>query len=340
MQLRRRAIIGQLALLSGAILGLSLLRSPVPAEAGNARPVPVIFDSDIGPDVDDAGTAALLNALADCGEARILAMNCCTSSEWGAPCLDAINTYYGRPDIPIGTFKGEGFLNHSKYNRQIAEEFPNDLKSGKNAPDATEVYRRVLSRQKDRSVVVCAVGPLNNLARLLESKADRHSKLSGRDLVARKVRRLVVMGGRYPEGKEWNFEQAPAAAAQVLPDWPTPVLASGWEIGARVHTGARLQKETAESNPVRRAYALYVGPGKHRESWDQTALYAAIRNPETLWDLRTGGRIVVDGKSAANRWQPEPGAAHSFLVEREPVAAVQKAIEDLMVQPPVRRRKR
>src|SRR5207237_4193332 len=76
--------------------------------AAASEPVRVIFDTDIGPDVDDVGAAAILNALADNGEARILAMGACTSSEWGAPCLDAINTYYGRPDIPIGTIKSEG----------------------------------------------------------------------------------------------------------------------------------------------------------------------------------------------------------------------------------------
>src|SRR5437763_13051177 len=115
-----------------AVVGLSLpSASPAPGSrlAGPEprRAVPIIFDTDIGPDVDDAGAAAVLNALADNGEARILAMCACTSGEWGAPCLDAINTYYGRPDIPIGTIKSEGFLPESAYNRQVALQFPNDL---------------------------------------------------------------------------------------------------------------------------------------------------------------------------------------------------------------------
>src|SRR5947208_11427829 len=80
------------------------------------RPVPVILDTDIGPDVDDVGAVAVLNALADNGEARIVAMFCSTSSEWGAPCLDALNTYYGRPDVPVGTNKAPGFLTDSPYN--------------------------------------------------------------------------------------------------------------------------------------------------------------------------------------------------------------------------------
>lgn len=323
-------------LLLVAAVGTSLSQ---PSARAAAKPVPIIFDTDIGPDVDDAGTAAILNALADRGEARILAMNCCTSSEWGAPCLDAINTYYGRPDVPIGTFKGTGFLTDAKYNRAVAEQFPNDLKNGQNAPDATEVYRQVLAKQPDHSVTVCAVGPLNNLARLLESGPDKHSKRTGADLVARKVARLVIMGGRYPEGKEWNFEQAPAAAAKVLAEWPSPVLASGFEIGARVFTGKRLEAETPEANPVRKAFALYAGAGKGRESWDETALYAAVRSPETLWDVKRGGRITINTATSINGWTTTPNGQHAFLVERQPVAEVEKAIEDLMVQAPRRSRK-
>ena len=62
----------------------------------------VIFDTDLGADVDDAGAVAVLHALADLGEAEILAMGLSVKHPWSAPCLDALNTYYGRPDIPIG----------------------------------------------------------------------------------------------------------------------------------------------------------------------------------------------------------------------------------------------
>ena len=42
------------------------------------------------------------------------------------------------------------------------------------APDATDVYRRVLSAQPDGSVTVCTVGFLTNLRRLLQSPPDCH----------------------------------------------------------------------------------------------------------------------------------------------------------------------
>jgi len=327
----------------GALLGLALLAgvavtAPAPRAASGARLTPVILDTDIGPDVDDAGTVALLHALADRGEAQILAMANCTSSEWGAPCLDALNTYYRRPNIPVGTFKGQGFLanpqEHEKYNRAVAERFPNSLKSGRSAPDAAVVYREVLSAQPDRSVTFCAVGPLNNLQRLLDSRPDAFSALSGAELVARKVKQLYVMGGRYPEGKEWNFEQDPAAAARVMRDWPTPVCLSGFEIGVRVHTGARLASEAPAESPLRAAYALYIGAGKERESWDQTAALAAVRGPFVHWSASAPGTVSVDPKTGANRWRPAAGGRHRYLIERDSIPRVKQTIEELMLQAP------
>jgi hypothetical protein len=321
-----------------ALLAALFLAALPMGAARKPKPVRVILDTDIGPDVDDVGAVAVLNALADRGEARLLAMGCCTSSEWGAPCLDALNTYYGRPDIPIGTFKGTGFLLDSKYNRQIVREFPNDLRSGRNAPEAAALYRQVLSRQPDHSVTFCATGPVNNLRLLLESGPDRFSSLDGTDLVARKVALLSVMGGRYPEGKEWNFEQDPAAAARVMERWPTPVLLSGFEIGARIFTGRRLHAEAPADSPVRAAYALFPGPDKDRESWDETAVLAAVRGAASHWSPSAGGTVTVDKTTGANRWNPASGGRHTYLIERDPPERVKDTIEGLMVRPPRRAR--
>ena len=60
------------------------------------------------------------------------------------------------------------------------------------APDALDVYRRALMGEPDHSVTIVSVGFLNNLlARLLRAEAD---------LVAGKVEKLVIMGGRHNDG--------------------------------------------------------------------------------------------------------------------------------------------
>src|SRR6476659_1934898 len=70
--------------------------------------VPIIFDTDMGPDYDDTGAITLLHAFADSGEAKILATMASTSYEGVAGVLNVFNTYFKRPDIPIGIPKEHG----------------------------------------------------------------------------------------------------------------------------------------------------------------------------------------------------------------------------------------
>ena len=70
----------------------------------------IIIDTDIGPDCDDVGALAMLNIYANQGLCRILGVSHCTSNPYGAGTIDVINRYYGRPDVAIGTYYGEGFL--------------------------------------------------------------------------------------------------------------------------------------------------------------------------------------------------------------------------------------
>lgn len=43
------------------------------------------------------------------------------------------------------------------------------------------------------------------LSALLNSTADTYSNSSGRNLVSNKVSELIIMGGGYPSGYEYNF---------------------------------------------------------------------------------------------------------------------------------------
>ena len=88
-------------------------------------PVKIILDTDIAGNHDDVGAIAVLHSLANSGEAEILAMAISEtglSAEWGAPCVDAINTYFNRPDIPIGVPTNGFAYSKTTYSRQIAEE--------------------------------------------------------------------------------------------------------------------------------------------------------------------------------------------------------------------------
>lgn len=304
------------------------------AASGGGIPIPVVFDTDIQGDVDDVGAVAVLHALADRGEATILAMGVSAKHAACVPCLDAINTYFGRGGVPIGVNKGDGFLRDSMYAQQIAAGFPHDLKSADDAPDAARLYRKVLAGQPDRRVVMISVGQLSNFAQLLRTGPDEHSQLAGRDLVERKVRAWVCMGGKFPEGREANLVNHGEAAAYAVEHWPTPIVFSGYEIGRKILTGGRTNDLPA-GNPVRRAYELFNGNRPHK-SWDQTAVVFAVRGLDgkldNVWGQAAVGHCDVS-PNGHNQWRLEPDKNHARLIVRMPPGEVAAMIEELMLAP-------
>ena len=313
-----------------------------------AAPVRVIFDTDMAGDVDDVGALAILHAMADLGEAEILAVGISSRNEHVGPCVDSINTWYGRPDIPIGYQRGiqvgyptdTGELTPSKYAEAVGKSFPHRLAKSSDAPDAALLYRRVLAAQPDASVVIVSVGFLTNLKSLLDTPPDAISSSSGEDLVRRKVRLWVCMGGKFPDGRfengdgEYNVRVDATASLRALNDWPTPVVFSGFEIGARVFTGKRL-RAAPEASPVRAAYLHFNGL-ENRESWDQTAVLYAVRGASAYWSESEPGLCLMHAglRSAYSEWIPTPRKGHRYLIEKMPPAEVARVIEDLMTRPP------
>jgi hypothetical protein len=301
-------------------------------------PVPVIFDTDMGGDCDDVGALFMLHGAVERGEARLLATMGCVSADAIAPALDAINIWFGRPGIPVGTLKDTGFLAGPHYTTELAKRFPHRFGTGMDYPDAVALYRQILSEEPDGSVVIVAVGPLRNLAKLLNSTPDKQSPLDGRSLVAQKVKRLEVMGGSYPpdannKEAEWNFKQDPASASLVCADWPTPVLFNGE--GGSTMSGRRVTYEMPEHNPLNMAYRIYPGVGfaGDRLSWDPVSCLVAVRGAAPFYSVVSGGRNVVDSTTGINTWQADGNTNHSYLVlnRKPPKAEVEAALEDLMV---------
>ena len=307
--------------------------APLQAQEAKKAPVKILFDTDMQSDVDDIGAMAVLHALADRGEIEILGTMVSVKYPWSVPCVDAVNTWHGRPDLPIGTVKGKGVLRSSSYAKQIAEEFPHDLKT-EDAPDAVGLYRKILAAQPDKSVVIVTVGYLTNVAGLIDSAPDQWSNLSGLDLIKQKVNYWSCMGGIFPKGLETNLRYDAESSAKAINNWPTPIIFSGWEIGKDIKTGHTLREKFPATNLVRRAYDHYLGPNKtQRESWDQSSVLLAARGAGDYWDVATGGSLHVlpDG---SNEWRDTPKKDHSYLVKKMNPREVADVIEELMTQPP------
>ena len=307
-------------------------------QGGETTPVKIIFDTDMDTDCDDAGALAVLHALTDQGEAEILATLVSSRYRWSVPCVQAINAYYGRPDLPVGAPKGEGAPTNrgSRYARQIAEAFPTEYASNEEALNAAMVYRRILAAQPDDSVVIATVGYVTNLRDLLATGPDAHSPLSGLDLVRRKVRLWVCMGGRYPRhldpGVYGNFKPDPNSAVEAVRRWPGEIVFTG--IGQDVLTG-RCLRTTSQSNPVRRAYELYLRDRRTRPSWDPVAVLYAVRPDDPLWRLASGGHNHIFS-NGTNEWRQAPNDPRHHLLEIEDNSQMRlrDILDDLMCRPP------
>ena len=305
------------------------------AHADEPQPIRLILDTDMT-DVDDVGTVAVLHALADQDEVEILAMGFSGKNASSPSCLNALNTYFRRPDVPVGVVKGQAFDKRSRFAETIAKEFPHSLKSADDAPDAAVLYRKVLAGQPDKSVVMVSVGQVTNFKNLLTTSPDEHSDLDGIELVKRKVKAWVCMGGKFPEGRESNLIHDGPAAAHAIANWPTLIVFSGFEIGNKIMTGAELQ-QVPKGTPVRRAFELYNGL-KDRQSWDQTAALYAVRGLDgglsDYWDIRTEGYCHVN-EDGSNEWRTSPDKDHAYLVQKMEPEKIAAVIEELMLRRPL-----
>jgi len=318
------------------LTAIALAGAGVASAAPNPLPVKTIFDTDMLDDCDDAGALATLNKLADLGEAEILAcvVNGHGNEKASAAAVSAINTWYGRPQIPVGTNQGPARgRTRSAYTSKLRDEFPHHALPDDQQPTALSIYRTALASAPDASVTIISVGLFSNLSDLLKSQPDAISPLSGPDLVRAKVKHLVAMGGGFPKGGgDYNFNSDSLATQYAVANWPTPILFSGAEIGWKVITGKPLVA-TPASNPVRRAYELHGNLRGGHQSWDLTAVLAAVRDPRLYWDVSPGGTCTVDPKGH-DEWAPTPDRGHTYLIEKLPPADVAKVLDDLISMPP------
>lgn len=274
--------------------------------------IKLILDTDIGPDCDDAGAIGLLHILSRKKEIEILAMTHCTSSPYGCGCIDAINIAFGKKDIPIGTLQKAGFLDvpeYYKYNKYIAEKYDNRYKMGIKPAPALDTLKNVLVKAEGRSVTVVSIGPLTNLAELVNDE-------QGKALVKDKVKLLVSMAGCFTDQSnhipyaEWNIEMDIKAAQDVIEKWESDIVFTPFETGVDIITGVSWGT-MFENHPVRKAYALHSPNG--RPSWDLTAIWYAVMGTEPHFILSERGNINIedDGKS---KFTADPTGRSRYLM--------------------------
>ena len=128
-----------------AILIFSLVIAVSTASA--QAPTGIIFDTDMGNDVDDALALAMLHAFQSRHEINLLAVTVTKDNKWAAPYVDVVNHFYGCPEIPIGTVR----------NGKTPESNPMiEIPSARRRPDGSFVYpHRLLDGAQAPEAVPC-----------------------------------------------------------------------------------------------------------------------------------------------------------------------------------------
>lgn len=322
------------------------------ARAG--EPVPLIFDTDICGDCDDVLALAMIHSLESRGVCRLIAVTVSADNDLAGPFVDAVNTFYGKGNVPIGVVGEGGFKEESGFLDAAAQKdggklrYPRDLEPGK-APGAVEVLRKALAAEKDGSVVMVQVGFFTNLVRLLESKGDEASPLSGRELVSKKVKLLSLMAGAFEaiDGNdhyiEYNVHRDIPSARKLAEGWPTPAVWSGFEIGIAVpYPATSIERDYGyvEHHPVAEAYVRRNPPPHNRPTWDLTSVLYALVPDRGYFELSTPGKVTVEEDGFTRFKAAEGGRDRYLILKPEGRGRVVEALVQLSSQPPCPRESR
>lgn len=314
----------------------ALILSSVLCAAPPAKPR-IIFDTDMGNDIDDALALAMLHSFTSRQEAELIGVTITKDNRWAAPYIDLVNTFYGRPQIPIGVVKSGKTPEDSPYIQVPSQRrrangsfvYPHRLHDGRQAPDAVQVLRTLLENQPDGSVILVQVGFSTNLARLLETD---------RDLIAKKVKLLSTMAGNFKkETPEYNVKIDVPAAQKLFAQWPSPIVVSGFEVGETILYPAKsIERDYSyvADHPIAEAYRLYQKWPYDRPTWDLTSVLYAVRPDRGYFSLSPPGTIQVDDKGSTV-FKATPDGRHRYLiVNQEQRIRILEAMQELASQPP------
>lgn len=299
-------------------------------KALDSNTINIIFETDMGNDVDDAMALDMLYKYMDSAQVNLLAINTNKNSVYSALYISLMNKWYGYDNIPIGEVIDAADSENDSYN-YAKSTYEYTLDDGQKAfttpdtthdyPPAVQLYRKTLAAQPDSSVVVISVGFSTNLAQLLASLPDSISSLSGRELVAKKVKLLSVMAGNF-EGErmvEYNVLRDIPAAAKLFEEWSGKIVVSPFELGISIeYPATSIQNDFtwAAYHPLVVSYNNYLPMPYDRPTWDLTSVLYAVEGTKEYFTESEAGKISVDEQGYTS-FNTTPEGNHYYLKVNE-----------------------
>jgi purine nucleosidase len=188
---------------------------------------PVLLDTDIGSDIDDAFALALI---VNSPELDLLGVTTVSGdSEARARLAAKMLVDAGRLDVPVAAGASGQPLPIQQC--RLAEGF----KSPSLLPIAAEDFLESEIRRRPGQITIVAIGPLTNVAALLKKYPD----------AAKEIKQIVLMGGSVERGyapgsrpeAEYNIKMDPAAA-QVVFSSGVPIVMAPLDVTAMLQLDA------------------------------------------------------------------------------------------------------
>lgn len=254
------------------LLAMLLLLGAAPfaaAQGEKSASTPVIFDTDIGTDIDDAYALA---ALIHRPELQVLGVTTVSGdtvarARLAAKLLAVAGGHWVSTPVYAGQPGSEQYMKQVDWAHGYAA--PNLHESG-----AVEFMRREISARPG-NVTIIAVGELTNVAALLEAHPG----------IAKKIRAIALMGGAVYRGyapgskpePEWNIKSN-AKAARTVFESGVPLLVAPLDSTADLRLSPEMRVQLfSRGTPLNDALASLNSIWRHTNTWK-------AENP-TLFDV-------------------------------------------------------
>ena len=248
----------------------------------------ILFDTDIGSDIDDALALAYLLKEPRCELLGITTVT--TFPERRAEMCSAICRHAGRPDVPIHVGAPQALM--TELIQKTAEQATalSRWDHATFAPDNTAIdflFRTIAAHPGE--ITLLAVGPLTNIALLFMTHPEAPAML----------KRLVLMCGRFAHGggTEWNAINDAHATAVVYGNFTQSRPPLHYSCGLDVTTQC-----TMERDECRKKFAQYP-------------ILAPVRDFAEVWFERSPRVTFHDPLAAVSAFDPEVCDWHDARVE-------------------------
>jgi len=237
---------------------------------GAARPIPIVLDTDIGSDIDDAFALDLILASPELDLRAVTTVSGDTHAR--ARLAAKMLSEAGRGDVPVAAGEPGAMLDIAQ--TKWADGFTSPALRSESALELLKV-------QIDRAhgkITLVPIGPLTNIAALLKQYPA----------MAKKIKRIALMGGSIargyypnsPPSAEYNIA-ADAAAAQTVFSSGIPIVMAPLDVTARLQLDeAHCQRLFALHGPMPQALrALYALWGHPTPTLHDPMAVALLINP-------------------------------------------------------------